>query len=345
MATKRTIVRITLCVAGLSATPAQASDSNAQERSVTLFREGVAAGKAGDYGRAEVAFRVSYLLAASPSTLRNLALTEMKLGKMVEALGHLKSALKSPTWTAEQRAIVQQNLDDAYAATGHLALKTSPGARVAVDGVLVDAAAPLDTPVDVMPGTRQIEARLGVQTAHVEVDAVPGRIVEVDVPIASSGQEVAVAPAASGPIVPPKPERPRSGVVLEQPLGTTSWWTTPHAVAVGLAGTAAVGVGFGIYFAAASQSAASDANALRAGIPGECAAGASSAACRALSDKIDTVRQEEALKWVGFGVGAAAGVGAAVLLLVSGRDLSVRTGGVRWTPMLSPGVSGVGGSF
>ena len=63
-----------LCIAAcvlLWTSRAPAGEADARERSVALFKEGVAAGKAGDYGRAEVAFRTSYLLAASPSALRN----------------------------------------------------------------------------------------------------------------------------------------------------------------------------------------------------------------------------------------------------------------------------------
>jgi len=128
-----------LCIAActlLWASRAPAGEPDARERSVALFKEGVTAGKAGDYARAEAAFRTSHALRPSGSTLRNWALTEMHLGKMVEALGHLKVALTSPELTAEQRSIVQQNFDDAYRATGHLAVRTTEGARVAVDGVV-----------------------------------------------------------------------------------------------------------------------------------------------------------------------------------------------------------------
>jgi hypothetical protein len=38
-------------------------------------------------------------------------------------------------------------------------------------------------------------------------------------------------------------------------------------------------------------------------------------------------------------------VGSLVLLLLAGRDASVRTGWVDWTPMVAPGSSGVKGSF
>jgi hypothetical protein len=330
-----------LCTAGclvLVAKGALAGDGDAQERSAALFREGVAAGKTGDYGHAEVAFRTSYLLVPSPSTLRNWALTEMKMGKMLEALGHLKLAIKSTGLTAEQRAIVQQNLEDAYAATGHLVIKTTDGARVAIDGVFVEAAAPFDAPLDVTAGDRQIEARLGTQTAHAEVDAKAGRIVEVSVPVPLTAQENPGAPPALMATAPAtEPERSRAS--------PPTWWTSPHAVAVGLAGAAAVGVGLGIYFDVASRQTASDANALRAGLRGMCAEGAVAPECAGLRDKIDTVHQQETLKVVGLAAGAAAGVGAALLLVVVGPGVTARTGSVRWAPMIAPESSGVAGSF
>jgi hypothetical protein len=337
-----------LSVAGsfvLFASTAHSSEGDAQQRSIALFREGVAAGKAGDYAHAEVAFRTSYLLVPSPSALRNLALTEMRLGKMLDALGHLKAATKLTSWTAEQRAIVQQNLDDAYAATGHLAVRASPGATVAIDGVLVEGTAPFESPLDVMPGTRQIEARLGMQTAHAEVDAKPGRTVEVNVTLTSIERAVPVAPVVSTTsVLATAPER--SGPIVEPGPRKTSWWTAPHAVAVGLGATAIAGLGLGIYFAAASTQTASDASAQRAALTGQCGSGLGSApGCSALSDKIGTLHREEALKWAAFAVGTAAGVGAAVLLLVGGRDLTAQTGGVRWRLVLSPQASGVAGSF
>ena len=125
-------------------------------------------------------------------------------------------------------------------------------------------------------------------------------------------------------------------------------WTTPHAAGVGLAAAAAVGVVLGISFDVASQATASDANALRASLGGglgACVGGTSAGQCGALRDKIDTVHEDDALKWAGFAVGAAAGVGSLVLLVLVGRDAQVRTGSVRWTPIVTPGVSGVGGSF
>jgi hypothetical protein len=241
--------------------------------------------------------------------------------------------------TADQRAIVQQNLDDAYAATGHIALKTSDGARVAIDGSPLEGAAPFDAPVDVAPGRRQVEARLGMQVSRAEVEALPGRVVEVAVPVAPDTEPTpALAEVATVAVAPPASE--------ERETRPPTWWTPPHAVGVGLAGAAIAAVGLGLSFDLAAQSAASDANALRASLGGSCTGGASTTGqCGALRDQIDTVHQEDLLKWTGFGVGAAAGVGSLVFLLFVGRDGSVRTGSVDWTPMVAPGASGVRGSF
>jgi len=331
-----------LCARGV-----QAGEGDAQRRSATLFREGVAAGKAGDYAHAEVAFRTSYGLVPSASTLRNWALTEMRLGKMLEALGHLKVAVKSTGWTAEQRDIVQKNLDDAYAATGHISVKTTDGASIAIDGAMVEGKAPFDAPVDVIAGGRHIDARLGPQTAHAEVEAMPGRIVEVSVPVAPTAQEMPEAALASATRAPATEQGRSFSVAMadREPAHAATWWTTPHVVAASLAATAVIGVGLGIYFDVTSHEDASDANRLRAGLTGECAPVAVASECAALRDKIDTVHREETLEQVAFAVGAAAGVGAAIVLAVTGPGAVARTGSVRWAPVIGPGAAGVTGSF
>jgi hypothetical protein len=116
-------------------------------------------------------------------------------------------------------------------------------------------------------------------------------------------------------------------------------------VAVGLGAAAVAGMGLGLSFDAASHAAASDANALRAGLTGQCAGAAIASGCSALHDKIGTVHQDEAVEYVGFAVAAAAGVGAAVLLAVVGPGARARTGSVHWAPMVAPGAAGVAGWF
>jgi hypothetical protein len=335
--------RARLCIAAcalLWTSRAPAGEADARERSVALFKEGVTAGKAGDYARAEAAFRTSYALRPSGSTLRNWALAEMHLGKMIEALGHLKVALAAPGLSAEQRSIVQQNFDDAYRATGHVAVRTTEGARVAVDGVLVEGAAPFDGPLDVLPGSRQVEARFAARVARTEVDALAGQVVQVDLPVP------AARPETAGPSSAPdaRTSANRELVEAQSPRATT-WWTAPHVGAVALGAAGAVGLGLGLYFDARSSGAASDAGSLRSALEGQCMGPAVSSGCAALRDKIAEVHTDETIADVAFAAGATAAVGAAVMLALAGPSAVVRTGSVKWTPKIAPGVAGVAGSF
>jgi hypothetical protein len=320
---------------------ALAADEDDANRSTELFKAGLAAGKSGDYAQAEAAFRGSYALRPSAATLRNLALAEMKLGKMVEALGHLRLAMSAGPWTAEQRRVVQANFDDAYAATGHLAIRTTDGARIAIDGVPLARSAPLDAVVDVAGGPRRLEARLGSRAAHAEVDAEPGRVLDVSLylPPEPAPPDPTQTLPASGSVQP-------SSETSSERVASSSWWTAPHALAVGLGATAAAGAGLGAYFEAASQTAASDASFLRSSLGGgACTAATASAQCGALRDKIASIHQDETLAGVSFGVGAAAAIGLVVVLVVARPRDAVRTGALRLAPTVGPGAAGVAGSF
>jgi hypothetical protein len=330
------------CVA-LSASPAAAGEANAPDPSVVLFKEGVTAGKAGDFVRAEAAFRSSYAIRRSASTLRNWALTEMRLGKKVEALGHLREALKWPGWTAEQRSIVEQNLDDAYGATGHVAVRTTDGARVAIDGVLTDRVAPIEAPIDVTAGRRRVEARLGAEVARADVEAPPGQIVHVDLPVAPGTQETTATMPASGTA---PAARQQAGVQAPgTPSRTATWWSAPHTTAVGLAAAGGLGLALGVYFEARSSSAASEVRSLRSALAGQCTGLASAPGCAGLRDTIGQVYTDETLAGVAFAAGATAAVGAIVVLLLAGPGAVVRTGSVQWIPQFAPGAAGVSGQF
>jgi hypothetical protein len=301
----------------------------------------MAAGKAGDYPRAEAAFRTSYALRPSGSTLRNWALAEMHLGKLVEALGHLKIALTAPGLTAEQRTIVQQNFDDAYRATGHLAVRTTEGARIAIDGVVAEGAAPFDRPLDVLPGNRQVEARLTADVAHAEVDAPAGQVVQVNLPVPAE------PPGPSSVLVSPTSVNRESvrAPAPGEPSRAMTWWTAPHAGAVGLAAAGAVGLALGGYFEASSNGAAADADSLRSSLGGRCMGPAVAPECTVLRDKIAEVHTDQAIAEVALAAGATAVVGAVVMLALAGPSSMVRTGSVQWTPKIAPGAAGVVGSF
>ena len=130
-----------------------------------------------------------------------------------------------------------------------------------------------------------------------------------------------------------------------EPSRATTWWTAPHAGAVGLAAAGAVGLGLGLYFDGRSNGAASDAGSLRSALAGQCMGPAVASGCGVLRDKIAEVHTDETIADVAFAAGATAAVGAAVVLALAGPSAVVRTGSVQWTPKIAPGAAGVAGSF
>ncbi|MGA3124446.1 MAG: hypothetical protein ABSF69_27110 [Polyangiaceae bacterium] len=267
----------------------------------------------------------------------------MRLGKKVEALGHLREALKWPGWTAEQRSIVEQNLDDAYGATGHIEVRTTDGARVAIDGVFTDRVAPIEAPIDVTAGRRRVETRLGAEVARADVEAPPGQIVHVDLPVASPNQETTTPSPASGAA--PAARQQTGGQAPSAPSRTATWWSAPHTTAVGLAAAGGLGVALGFYFEARSSSAASEVRSLRSALAGQCTGLAGAPGCAGLRDTIGQVYTDKTLAGVAFAAGATAAVGAAVVLLLTGPGAVVRTGSVQWIPQFGPGAAGVSGQF
>ena len=85
---------------------------------------------------------------------------------------------------------------------------------------------------------------------------------------------------------------PAGAQAAGEPSRTTTWWTAPHASAVGLAAAGAVGLGLGLYFDARSNSAASDAGSLRSALAGQCAGHAVAPGCAMLRDKIAEVHTD-----------------------------------------------------
>ena len=114
----------------LGARGARAAEEDAQPRSAVLFKEAWASPpvRPATTRSAEVAFRTSY----RPCRRARRFATGLNEDEARQygrgALQLWRVALASSGWTPEQRAIVRQNFDDAYAATGHLSVKTAAGA-------------------------------------------------------------------------------------------------------------------------------------------------------------------------------------------------------------------------
>ena len=132
-----------------------------------------------------------------PGILINLALSELYAGHELEALSHLEQYLADPSVPAEKRDRAQRALDEAMKKTSHLAIKSTAGAEVRVDGKLVSLAT-----AHVMPGTHALEARAGDKVRNQSVDVKAGEKRDVDLSFDAPTQPVAVTPP---PIAPPPP--------------------------------------------------------------------------------------------------------------------------------------------
>lgn len=335
---------VVLCASAAAAAQPDAAVSPDRTQADALFRQGVAADKTGDLERAQRLFEASYALLPRGTTLGNWGQMEVKLGRPVSGLQRLKLAVAMLDASDARRALFQQDIEQAYAKTGHVAIRTQTGAAVAVDGELIAGAAPFAEPIDVMPGKHVLEARLEGQggRARQEVEAPAGSVVQVELTLPKQS-ETAAAP-------PPAPPPPRERIVLapapESPA-PSSWWTTPRVAGVALGAGAALGFGVGIVFHVAAVNAANDANQIRnlQIAQNQCGVSPASPACGDLRSKIESVHDnetEEKVSWVIAGVAAA----GAVVAFLWGAPGSVHPHTAMVVrPMIAPGALGIDGSF
>ncbi len=338
----RATIALTALASVVVASSALASDDSDRDRADGLFKDGLAASRAGDLERARRLFAASFELVQRPGTLGNLGETEVRLGRVVEGLGHLRSSLAMLGTSDPRRAVVQQDIDEACAKTGHLSIHAVRGATVSVDGSPVPGVAPLADPVDVLPGHRVVEARLAARTVRREVDAPAGSIVDVDLselPRVPEPQPPSPPPPQVAIPIAPEPEQPgREGA---------SWWTAPRIAGLGL-GAGAVGAGVAaLVFHGLAQSASADGNGLRANLSnGSCVTPASSPECASLQSKSDTVHADDVAKttsWVLAGTFAVGSVVSLVLGAVGPARSPVAATSLRLS--VGPGGMGLEGQF
>ena len=324
---------VLLCAAGraTAADPDPNSIKQAQER----LREGNRLFDAGNYEGARVAYEQSLILVPRGSTYRNLGTTEIKLGDPVLGLKHLRLAMKAPDLAADRKAITRKDLDDAFAATGHIAVSTAAGATVTVDGNAVAGTAPFADQIDVTVGKHTLEARLGAQSARFEVDMKGGQVSSIELAIAPPPPP-APTPALTNASRPPS-SAPGPGSMPEAPLqeGTPAFWNTRRDVGIGVGAAGLVGLGVSAYFYAQTGSQGNRATSLMAGLPssGACASSAPPAGCGALQNAHDSQKTDSTLSAVFLGVGAAAFVAGAAMFFWPASSSSSQTA---ITPFFSP---------
>jgi hypothetical protein len=249
-------------------------------------------------------------------------LCEMQLGRPVDALDHLRAALRLRDLDPTRRSTTQNDLREAYAATGHLVVETMDGATLAVDGDQVEGNAPFREPIDVMPGAHVLEAKLSERKSLATVDARAGVIVVANLPIDGTGAPSSgTSPlVASGPLSDTLLTGGSSGGSSAPPF-----WNTRRTMGLGLVGAGIASTAVGIYFYTQASDAADRNTAARATLqPSSCSGAVQPPECAIASDARSTQHDDAILNYVFLGAGGAAiVVGAALFLWPTPRSILV----------------------
>ncbi|HVK71850.1 MAG TPA: hypothetical protein VM734_00965 [Kofleriaceae bacterium] len=289
------------------------------------FRQGKDMLAKGQIEAACMAFKQSQALDPQFGTQYNLALCFEKWGRLASAWGELtelaaKDTNKPRRADAAKRA---RALEPRLVRLLIVVPMQVPGLTVTRDGSDVTDLIGVATPVD--PGPSKLVAEA------------PGyQPWSFDVTLAGEGSTVTVqvGPLEKQPEPPPPPPDDDSGKaapdILRGPIAPPprddGSGRRRMALIVGGAGVVALGVGagFGVY----AWSTFDDAKALCGGDPSDCRGDLDSA-----RTKVDAARTQALISNIGFGVGAAAIVGGAILYLTA-PDAEARPAGAAVTPVV-----------
>jgi hypothetical protein len=236
-------------LANATAPSADMAPAHAEAMADARFKAGLAAYDKGNYEAARLEFLQAQAIYPRPSILRNLALSELHVGRPLDALAHLRAFLADPGTTPDKRALAERSLGEAYAQTGHLSITAPEGAHVRVDGKEVGVA-PLKEAVDVPAGLHGVDTDASGVAAHQKVDAAAGKLTEVAFVTPAVSAPVGAAMGAQPAPLPPPVAEPAKG----------SYWNGRRTVGVIIAGAGAVGMVVGAVFGANRSGETSDAS-------------------------------------------------------------------------------------
>jgi len=297
--------------------------------------EGIKRYNAGDMNGALSAFTQAYAIYPSPKILWNLVLTELELGRNLEAARNIHVYLVStdPAATSQKKDAARQKLEDARKKLGSVKIEAPQGARLFIDGKAFPTAYAADDVVELDAGGHTVAMETAAQRKERAVNVKVGEITRVT--FAESAPEPApVPPPVVTPVAPPPPEPPpeRSGG-LACPKSGACIGTTIGLAAIGIAG--AVGA---VIFNSSADNAKSDADEIRNGA----SCGGNPGGCQQqLDDLKDKHSSRLTLSRISLGVGAASLVGAGVLFFVW-PSKSHKEPSARLTPLVSPNTAGMG---
>jgi tetratricopeptide (TPR) repeat protein len=238
----------TLLCATANAQEAGGGPARAATASKNTFGNGLELAKAGDYDGALAAFKQAYTAKPGPRVLFNIALCEEKLGRYLDALTHYRAVLGDAGTQADEHASARKHLDLVMGQVAHINVKAPGGTPIALDGGPALGTAPLDAPLDALPGDHVVTATLAGGPRSVTVHGNAGDIVLADLsPLPPEAPPPAVAP-------PPSASAPLPNDVAPPPPTQAPSPRTARTITVAVLGAAAVGsVVGGVLFGVQSQ--------------------------------------------------------------------------------------------
>ena len=138
---------------------ARADDDRANREAEARFKEGLARVKSKDFEAARLSFEQAYAVLHRPLILWNLALSEEKTSRPLEALAHFRQVAREAP-SDEDRASAQKHVDSLLGELSRIDVQAPPGTTFALDGASAAGTAPLGDPFDVVPGHHVVAANL-----------------------------------------------------------------------------------------------------------------------------------------------------------------------------------------
>jgi len=335
----------------IAATPSRAwGDDRAVREAQARFEEGLKRVKAGDFEAARMSFLQAYVVLHKPDILWNLALSEEKSGRPVDALGHFKELARDASDDAD-RVRARKHVDALMPQTGHIEVLAPAGTPLSLDGAASIGTAPLADAVDVTPGHHVIDGKLAEGTKEIGVDAVAGQVARVSfvvtgadptAPAAAPAPAPVLAPASAIAPVPVTPAPP-----VEEPPSAHS--AARLAVTTALGAGAVIALGLGVYFGLQSRSDANTAAGYGTQLgPSGCVnpAGAVVTECAHWNDVVKEENRDQTVSTVLYVTGGVLVAGAVAAWFLWPRSSEAK--GFAWVvPAAGPTGGGVvaGGRF
>jgi hypothetical protein len=330
------------------------------------FKEGVTYFDAGKYDEARTSFLQAYSLKPHPAVLLNLAQSELRSNRPVDAATHFSDFLaQNPSAKPGERTSAEKGLAEAKQKVGELSVAVdATGAEVFVDGASIGLA-PLERPVFVTPGEHLIEVKDGARSATTRVTSLAGgtATAHLTFPVPVAVEQPAVEPAPA-PML--EPAAPPSEVGDSSRPPFFSWLVSSPVGLTGL-GITAAGLGVGItgsIVATNKYNSAQDAEdqivdrARRDEDSGViCSSGSSPStvyapACAERQDRLDSGDDWTTVAVIGYSTAAVAAAGTVVYYLVAAEPeappmSATSAGKVRLVPIVAKDVQALSlqGSF